>query len=115
MKSRIKFALCGLLTLAAVVLSGELARSFEATAAVTPAATQTSAQSSAEPSNPDAAYVVGSYNGNVAVYVSGQKAPQTVTNIPLSSLRETDRQSVESGIPVGSYEELQQLLEDFGS
>ena len=115
MKTRIKIALCGLLILAAVVLSGELAKSFEAAAAGTPAATQPSAQVSAGQSATAAAYVVGGYDGSVAVFVSGQKTPQTVTNIPLDSLRETDRLSVETGIPVASYEELQQLLEDFGS
>ena len=114
MKTRIKVALCGLLVLAAALLSGELAKSFEAAAAGVPAV-QSGARESAGPSAADAAYTVGGYDGSVAVFVSGQKAPWSVTNIPLSGLTQADRQSVEAGIPVESYEALQQLLEDFGS
>jgi len=120
MKARIKIALCGLFIFTAVVLSGNLMKSFEA-AASSRALAQTIAD--AETGSPDAgkhepsasAYIVGAYAENVAVYRAGQITPQTVTAIPLSSLCEVDRKSVETGIVVDSYEELLQLLEDFGS
>lgn len=115
MKKRIKIALCGTLVLAAVVLSGNLARSFETANAQSLQSSQPSSRAELPRSGASAGYVVGAYNGSIAVYAGGQKSPQTVTDIPLDSLTDTDRRSVEAGIPVDSYEALLQLLEDFGS
>jgi len=60
--------------------------------------------------------VLAGYEGNVAVFESGDRdSPVAVTDIPLDSLRETDRALIEHGYPVGSREALLALLEDLGS
>jgi len=60
-------------------------------------------------------YVLGVRGGSVAVYAGGDlKTPLDVTDIELASLRESDRALIAGGLPVGSREELLQLLEDLG-
>ena len=60
--------------------------------------------------------VLGSYDGRVSVFDSGNlKAPLEVTDIDISALREADRSQLESGLAVSSREELMSLLEDLGS
>ncbi len=64
----------------------------------------------------ETAYVLMEYDGQIAVYVSGdEKTPVLLTGILTSSLRKTDRELLQEGIPARGDEELAKLLEDFGS
>ncbi|MGE4484113.1 MAG: BofC C-terminal domain-containing protein [Oscillospiraceae bacterium] len=61
-------------------------------------------------------YVLRSYEGNVAVfYGEFQAVPAIETNISVEDLRSADRELLESGIRVSSYEDVVRLLEDFNS
>ena len=64
---------------------------------------------------PGEALRLGAWQGSVAVFDGSDDAPIRVTEIALGSLRATDRALIEHGYPVGSEEELQELLEDLGS
>jgi len=65
---------------------------------------------------PTGELVLGQYGENVAVFDSGDfHTPLEVTDIPLSSLRASDRTLVEDGLRIGSREELAAVLEDLGS
>jgi hypothetical protein len=61
-------------------------------------------------------YVLRIYDGRIAVY-HGEfpDAPTIETEIEAAGLREVDRIQLERGIGVKTYEEVLQLLEDFGS
>ena len=70
-------------------------------------------RSAAEPTG---VLMLGSYDGSVAVFDSGNReTPLRVTEIELDSLRAADRKIVEAGVTVSSPEELMVLLEDLGS
>ena len=61
-------------------------------------------------------YVLREYEGQIAVYVSGDtENPVLLTGILTSSLRKTDRELLQEGISARGDEELAKLLEDFGS
>ncbi|UOO37023.1 BofC C-terminal domain-containing protein [Oscillospiraceae bacterium CM] len=61
-------------------------------------------------------YVIGAYNGRVAVFFGGdRKAPVIETTIDISSLRAVDRQKLDQGIDAATYEDVLRLLEDFSS
>ena len=61
-------------------------------------------------------YILGESEGRVAVYDALDRSrPLTVTDIELSSLRESDRVLLLSGIQTDTAEELAELLEDLGS
>lgn len=60
-------------------------------------------------------YRLGEHEGRVAVYSQHGSAPVTVTDIALSSLRQTDRDMVLKGLEAATQEELLSLLEDLGS
>lgn len=61
-------------------------------------------------------YVVRAYNGEICVfYADRPDVPAVYTGIALSSLRDSDRELVEKGIKLDTYEELVGILEDFGS
>lgn len=63
-----------------------------------------------------AGYVLGEAGDSVAVYAGGDlKTPIRVTDIELATLREADRALIADGFPVGSQEELLQILEDLGN
>lgn len=69
-----------------------------------------------EPRASGSAYLLGEMDGNVAVFDGdGSTPPLRVTGIEMSSLRRRDREMIAAGLPVGSNEELAQLLEDLGS
>jgi hypothetical protein len=104
MKTRIKIGLFGLLLLISTLLAEATVKSFNAEA--TPA--------SAIEKNYGGRFVIGAYEGNIAVYMNGAPSPQTVTDIELQTLPQLDRLAIESGIEVGSYDELLMRLEDYG-
>ncbi len=61
-------------------------------------------------------FTLAQHDGCVAVYsASDREKPLLVTDISLSSLRQTDRELIERGIGVSSHEEVLGLLEDLGS
>lgn len=61
-------------------------------------------------------YIVRDYGGYVGVYYnSGEEYPAIITEISLASLRQYDRELIETGFEVASRDELMLLLEDLGS
>ena len=61
-------------------------------------------------------YVLRDYEGHVAVYVENDPScPMTVTDIDVNTLRELDRETLQTGIKVKSKERLMMMLEDLGS
>ena len=64
---------------------------------------------------PAAMYLLGVWQGNVAVLEPKERLPMRVTETPVSSLPRPDQQALEQGIPVYNAEELAALLEDYGS
>ena len=76
----------------------------------------TAADLTKEKPAPEETLRLGAWQGSVAVFDGGDSGtPRSVTDIALGSLRATDRALIERGVPVGSEEELQALLEDLGS
>ena len=69
----------------------------------------------AEERREQAGFVLGTLGDSVAVYAGNdRKHPLTVTDIPLSSLRRTDREKLEQGLSVPDRDALLELLEDLG-
>ncbi|WP_053957006.1 BofC C-terminal domain-containing protein [Inediibacterium massiliense] len=63
-------------------------------------------------------YIVKEYNGYISVYQVNEKGEKILleqTEIPISSLSETDSQYIEEGIVKKSREEIDQILEDYSS
>lgn len=61
-------------------------------------------------------YVVRAYQGEICVfYADKPDVPAVYTGIALSTLRQSDRELVEKGIKLDTYEELVGILEDFSS
>ncbi len=60
-------------------------------------------------------YVIREYNGNIAVYKSGETAPSDIYEVPVETLPEEDVKSLESGIQVRDEAELRRLIEDLTS
>ncbi len=61
-------------------------------------------------------YVLRDYEGYVAVFIENDPyRPMTVTDIPVSTLREMDRQLMQTGLKVKTHESLVVMLEDLGS
>lgn len=61
-------------------------------------------------------YVLRDYEGYVAVFVENDPdCPMTVTDIQVSTLRELDKQILQTGMKVQSHERLVMTLEDLGS
>lgn len=61
-------------------------------------------------------YVARDYNGKIAIYPSAQAVqPQYVTDFDTASLPQRDRELLQQGIGLRDEQELQMLLEDYGS
>ncbi len=61
-------------------------------------------------------YILRLSGNSVAIYLQGHEDnPLLVTEISAGSLRESDRELLENGITVSSYDEILRLLEDFNS
>lgn len=61
-------------------------------------------------------YVARDYNGKIAIYPSAQAAlPQYVTDFDTAALPQRDRELLQQGIGLRDEQELQMLLEDYGS
>lgn len=61
-------------------------------------------------------YVLRDYEGYVAVFVENDPScPMTVTDIQTSTLRQVDRDTLQTGLKIRSQERLIMILEDLGS
>ena len=61
-------------------------------------------------------YTLRAYNGHIAVfYGDNSGSPVIETAIDVNTLRAVDKEKLEAGIIVDSYNDVLKLLEDFGS
>ena len=77
--------------------------------------TATGAEAPAPASRSAASYVVGEWEGRLAVYSAGRQTPDQVYDVYISTLPEEERKRLEEGIPVSTEKELASLLEDYTS
>ncbi len=102
----------GLLTIAAVMtvfLAGQKQTQ-------QPEPIQTAESASAVKAAPSAAgYVVGEWEGRLAVYIKGCSAPDQVYDVYIATLPEDEQHRLKEGIAAGSEQELAALLEDYTS
>ncbi len=63
--------------------------------------------------NPTPRYVIGNWQGQVAVFEGGQDYPMLVYDTYINALPEEARQQVLAGIPVEDATRLSLLLEDY--
>ncbi len=73
--------------------------------------------SSAAPSPSDASYhyIIGEYNGKVAVYKYGEMNPEEVFEVYIDSLPKNDQELLRRGIEIHNQAELLKLIEDYTS
>ena len=64
---------------------------------------------------PQVDYVLGEYEGYLAVFRGEQKKPYQVLQMPVQLLPEEDQGAIEAGIHVQTEQELRRLLDDFAS
>lgn len=64
---------------------------------------------------PQVDYVLGEYEGYLAVFRGEQQKPYQVLQMPVQLLPEEDQGAIEAGIRVQTEQELRRLLEDFAS
>lgn len=60
-------------------------------------------------------YELKEYEGTIAIFKTGKKAPLKTTSIAVNDLPKTDREMLKTGIKASSEEELNVLLEDYCS
>ena len=77
--------------------------------------TATGAEAPAPASRSAASYVVGEWEGRLAVYSEGRQTPDQVYDVYISTLPEEEQKRLEEGIPVSTEKELASLLEDYTS
>lgn len=109
MKSKIKIAFVGVLSLCAV---------FSAIFALTDLNKAESENKAVECMAESGGnnYVLRDYEGYVAIFIENNPScPMTVTDIQVSTLRELDRQLLQTGMKIASKERLMMTLEDLGS
>ncbi len=63
----------------------------------------------------DSGYVLGEYNGKIALYRSGSNEPYKKLDFKVDMLTEYDKQMVINGIYTDTEEELNRLIEDLTS
>jgi len=66
-------------------------------------------------SSQEALYVVGIFNGYIAVYYASGGNIKEVTSTPVSALVEEEQQRLANGIPIYNDEQLVRILQDYGS
>lgn len=104
-KMRILLSATGLCLCALLILSGLSRRE-------TGGAPKAS-ESSASSASPDR-FIVGTFDGLLAVYLSGVSEPEEVyPDVRLTELPQEDRLLLERGIPAASSAQLQRILEDY--
>lgn len=65
--------------------------------------------------NKEENYELKEYEGTIAIFKTGTKAPLKTTSIAVNDLPKTDRDMLKTGIKAASEEELNALLEDYCS
>lgn len=65
--------------------------------------------------NNEGDYELKEYEGTIAIFKTGKKAPVKTTSIAVNDLPKTDREMLKTGIKASSEEELNVLLEDYCS
>ena len=78
-------------------------------------ATVTGAESPAPASEPVETYIVGEWEGRLAVFAEGRQTPDQVYDVYISTLPEEEQKRLEAGIPASDEKELASLLEDYTS
>ncbi len=63
----------------------------------------------------DSGYILGEYNGKIALYRSGSNEPYKKLDFKVDMLTEYDKQMVINGIHLDTEEELNRLIEDLTS
>lgn len=58
-------------------------------------------------------YTLKEYSGKVALYKNDSATPEKIYNIYVESLPQTDRSALQSGISLGSKQEVENLLQDY--
>lgn len=58
-------------------------------------------------------YTICEYEGKVAVFIYGEKTPETILNCRIEGLPKTDAENLRRGINVYNDSELQYLIEAF--
>ena len=111
MKNKIKTGVIGLMSAGAIFLGTFAVIDHVNANAERNAEIVKSAGESAEKS-----YILREYEGFVAIFIEGGPAsPLTVTDIQVSTLREFDRDLLQTGMRISSHERLMMTLEDLGS
>ena len=108
-KKKIWWMLLSALTLSFVLVIGSLGLA----AGRRTAQAHSSKTSAAESSS--SGYVLGVYEGQLALFREHSRVPYQRLDMPLSMLSAYDREQVEQGIVVQTQEELRKLLEDLTS
>ena len=67
------------------------------------------------PESQDHEYILGEWEGRLAVYRTGESEPDSVLDVYLGLLPPADAQALREGIPVEDQTELDRRLEDFRS
>lgn len=68
-----------------------------------------------QPESQDHEYILGEWEGRLAVYRTGESEPDSVLDVYLGLLPPADAQALREGIPVEDQTELNRRLEDFMS
>ena len=73
------------------------------------------APSAAPAAGRQAIFLVKAYEGKIGIYHVGEAKPFRILNVQVSSLPAADQQLLRSGISLQSSDQLQAVLEDYGS
>ena len=71
------------------------------------------AREAAMQERPPIGYLLGEYDGHLALYRENSRRPYRILTAQVSLLPEADQAAVAQGIPAATEEELRALLEDF--
>lgn len=63
----------------------------------------------------DISYIVGEYQGNVAIFEENNTSPFRITNVSINDLPASDRELLQKGIHALGQEELNSIIEDYCS
>lgn len=58
-------------------------------------------------------FLLGSYNGYIALWKQGSTQPLQVFPYSIQSLPPADQARLQQGIPISSWEQLQMLIQDY--
>lgn len=65
------------------------------------------------PQEEDCQYILGSYQGRVAVFLKGEEKPQMILDVYVKQLPPYDQGQLGQGIPVPDYQTLVTKIEDY--